>query len=211
MANANFSDLYDHILPYLPGAETGVVDLHIRRVLREFYRRTTLWRETFNFVTTTAQSYLLTPAAGSVHSVFSVAVEGTPIGVLPENMQPTPAQVAAQTASTPTNWFTRYANQVSLNPKPTAGINITVEAIITLSLDNGIVVFPEDTYTQYCEQIAAGVIGEMMKMPGKPWTQDKAARDYSGMFVRTVIAVRAKLRDGGQPNASKLYGPTFGV
>lgn len=210
MANVNFSALYDHILPYLPGAELPVIDLHIRRVLREFYRRTTLWRETFEFATTTDRTYLLTPTSGNVHSVLSVSVDGQRIDPLPESRQPTPAQIAAMDPGVPCAWYSNYANMLSLDPTPTAGIPISAVGVITIPLDLATTQFPEETYNDFCEPIAAGVIGEMMNMPGKPWTQEKSAGRFSGTFVRTVIATRAKLRDGGQPNVSTLRGPRFG-
>ncbi len=211
MADVAFRVLYDHILPWLPMAETPIVDLHIRRVLREFYRRTTLWRQTFTFNTTTARSYLLTPSAGVVLSILKVSVDGRPISVLPEADRPSEAEIAEQEAGTSTAWYALYSNTLALNPSPVAGIPVSVEAALTLSLDNAVQSFAEETYNEYCEHIAAGVIGEMMLMPGKPWTQEKAAGQYTGRFVRKCLEIRSRLRDGGQPNVSTLRGPKFGA
>lgn len=62
MATRPFSDLYDYILPYVPSAETPLVDFHIRRVTREFCRRTTLWRRRIELTTEAGVAdYILSP------------------------------------------------------------------------------------------------------------------------------------------------------
>lgn len=208
---AAFSALYDYILPYVPGCETPLVDVTIRRVLRDFYKRTTLWRETFTFATTAGQTlYQLIPSSGKVASILTVEINQQRIGSLPEEKRPAPAAVTAQDASTPNGWYSTYPALLSLNPKPTAGIPVVVEAAITLPLDIAVLTFSDDTFNEFGEEIGSGVVGAMMSMPGKPWTQPKAAGEYLGKYVRCVAAVRARLRDGGQPNASTLHAPRFG-
>lgn len=62
MATQPFSVLYDYVLPYVPAVDTPLVDYHIRRVVREFARRTTLWRRLINFTTVAGTAeYLLQP------------------------------------------------------------------------------------------------------------------------------------------------------
>lgn len=62
MPNRQFSELYDLILPYVPAVETPLVDYHIRRVTREFCRRTTLWRHRVTINTQPGvNDYLLSP------------------------------------------------------------------------------------------------------------------------------------------------------
>jgi len=62
VANRDFNELYDLILPYVPAVETPLVDYHIRRVTREFCRRTTLWRKRVTITTEAGvNDYLLSP------------------------------------------------------------------------------------------------------------------------------------------------------
>lgn len=208
---AAFAALYDHILPFVPGVETPLVDVTIRRVLRDFFKRTTIWRETFTFNTTLDQPlYQLQASSGSVASILSVEVAGAPIDPLPEDKRLPPAQAAARDASTPTAWYSTYPSLLALDPKPTAGISVVVNAAVTQPLDAGVTTFPDDVLNEYGEEIGSGVVGVLMAMPGKPWTQSKASGEYLGKYVRCVTATRAKLRDGGQPNASRLTAPRFG-
>lgn len=62
MPTRPFSELYDLVLPYVPAVETPLVDYHIRRVTREFCRRTTLWRRRVTITTQPGvNDYLLAP------------------------------------------------------------------------------------------------------------------------------------------------------
>lgn len=62
MPTRPFSDLYNYVLPYVPGVETPLVDFHIRRVVREFCRRTTLWRHRVELTTEPGvPDYILSP------------------------------------------------------------------------------------------------------------------------------------------------------
>ncbi len=78
MANRGFDELYDLILPYVPAVETPLVDYHIRRITREFCRRTTLWRKRVTIVTEAGvNDYLLSPY-DATEGVFG---GGAPAGV----------------------------------------------------------------------------------------------------------------------------------
>lgn len=197
-----FNDLYDFILPYLPGAEQGIVDLHIRRTLREFFARTTVWRETFVFNTVGGvAAYRLQPSIGTVASVLTVEIDGKPTTAIPEDMRTNPAPGAAE------RWYSLIPETFVLYPSPSGVQAIRVDAAITLPVDGSLREFPDDVYNAHAESIAAGVISSMMAMPGKPWSQRESSLLYSRVFGSAVRDLRGKLRDGGQPNQSTFTSP----
>lgn len=203
---ASFDDLYDFVLPYLPGAEPGVVDLHINRALREFLTRTTVWREVFEFTTAAAAStYQLEPTQGRVSSILSVEIDGTPARVLPEERRGNPAPGRA------THWYGLVPSLLNLYPTPAGEQAVRVEAALTLPLDGSVREFPTEVFQEHGESLAAGAIASMMQMPGKPWSQRDAAVTYGRAFGSAIRDTRAKLRDGGQPNQSTFRGPRFGA
>lgn len=207
MALKAFDDLYDFILPYLPGAEPGIVDLHIRRALREFLTRTTVWREVFEFNTVAdTPTYQLQPTLGKVGSVLGVTIDGVPVTSIPEHLRSSvmPAGVAQR-------WYGLLPEVISFYPVPAGVQAIKVEAAITLPVDGSLRQFPAEVYNEHAEAIAAGVIASMMQMPGKPWTQRDAALTYGRAFGSAIRDTRGKLRDGGQPNQSTFTGPRFGA
>jgi hypothetical protein len=207
MANVALNTMYSQILPYLPGAETPLVDLQLRKVLREFMKRTTIYRETFMFNTTPGVStYKLVPVFGQVSSIIDAWGDNgkTLMRAIPEERR-VPIE-----ARKPYGWFSQVPDYVTFYPTPDAAYPIMVSAAIMLQLtDNE---YPEEILHHHAEVVAAGVLAAMYGMPGKPWTQSKAAVDAGRMFGRGINTIRAKLRDGGQPNQSTFRGIVpFGV
>jgi hypothetical protein len=208
MANKTFEDLYDLILPYLPGAEQAIVDLQICKALREFFKRTTVWRETFAFNTTIgADTYSLTPTAGEVSSTLLVKAQGNKIDPAPEQLRDPNA-----VPGPPRGWYSLIPRLLVLYPVPDAIYPISLTAVITLPIDGSLRTYPEEVHSEHAEAIANGVMGAMMAMPGKPWSKMDSAQVYGGAFGKAIRDTRGKLRDGGQPNQSTFRAPCrFGV
>jgi hypothetical protein len=213
MADREFSALYDYTMPYLPGAEPAVIDFHIRRVLRDFFKRTTAWRLTFEFQTIPGQAtYQLVPGTGKqVSSLLSVDVDTKGIGVVPEERRDRNV-----TSAKPYGWYQLLPQVLTLYPTPDAEYTVRVDAAITLPIeDEGgskVHTFPGEFFDEHAEAIAAGVISGMMLMPGKPWTKLDSGASYGRIFGAAIRDTRGKLRDGGQPNASTFTAPVkFGV
>lgn len=210
MANKSFEDVYDHVIPFLPGAEAPIVDQHIRRVLRDFFKRTTCWRETFKFDTNGINdTYHLWPTIGSVAKILLVYLDGStrPAPVIPEHMR-----MEQLPPGKPQGWFGLTPQVITLRPSPTDVIPVEVHAAITIPVDLTTRTFPDDVFDDHIETIAAGIVGGMMLMPGKPWSQRDTGLLYSRMYGAAVAQIRSELRDGGQPNQS-TFTPAckFGV
>lgn len=209
MANLPFLDLYDHVIPYLPGAEEGIVDLHIRKMLKDFFRRTTAWREVIRVeILPDTQQYLLVPA-NPIARVSSVLRVGSGAGMrtlpaLPEHARPAPGYAGMGHRG----WQVQNLPYIVLN---TGDAHADVLCALTLTIEPGVMEFPDWVLNNHAEIVASGVVASMMAMPGKPWTQFEMANVYFQRFVNGVLGLRAELRDGGQPNASTITGPRFGA
>lgn len=201
MANVPFSSLYDQVLPYLPGAETPIVNAQIRKVVREFMKRTTIVRETFLFDTVPSVStYQLNPTFGQVSSILEVWVDNGTRPIPPsveENRVPT-------VEDKPRSWFTMLPHLLTMYPQPDGVYPIMCNAAITLTQTD--TELPEELVAQYAEILAAGTLAAMFSMPGKPWTQTQAAKEAGRSFSGGIKTIRASLRDGGQPNQSTFRG-----
>lgn len=197
MANIPFSTLHDQVVPYLPGAELGIVNSNIRKALREFMKRSAMFRETFQFNTTAGvSSYQLNATFGQVASLLSVTSPDFPRGmpVITEDQQ------IRRDAGSPRGWYTVIPQVLNIYPTPDAVYPVTADAIITLKqTDND---YPEELLANHGEAIAAGVLSIMMGMPGKPWTSTNSAKQYGRVFNSEIKTVRGRIREGGQPNHS---------
>lgn len=197
MANVPFSQMHNLVLPFLPGADLPIVDNTIRKVVREWMKRTTCIRESFVFDTVAGVSdYQLTPTFGQVASIMAVWGDPSadPLKVITEDLRRNVA------AARPYGWWEMIPGVVKMYPTPDGVYSITVNAVIQLTqLETAM---PEELIANYGEELSAGVMAMMMSMPGKPWTQSKAAMDLARSFNGAIRTVRGKIRDGGQPNHS---------
>lgn len=201
MANVPFSTLYDKILPYLPGAETPIVDNQMRKVLREFMTRTTMVRESFALTTTAGVStYRLQPVYGQVCGILRVWPDGRHPPLPPVNE----ASAYPRENAKPVAWFAHIPDVISLYPTPDAAYTFYIDAATTATQDA--TEFPEELAHHYGEVIAAGVLAAMMSMPGKPWTQGDAAKSAARMYGGQLRELRARVREGGQPNNATFRG-----
>lgn len=208
---ATLESFRDLTVPYVPAAEFAVIDLHARRVLREFFRRTTVWRTTVAFPTIdgTADYRITMPAGQDVATILAATRdpgngdEPKPLGIATEAVRARP-----RGKDTPKSYYFSVPQVLQLWPTPDAVYDMTATLAVTLPIQyTGEDEFPDDIFDTYGEDIAAGIIGYMMAMPGKPWTQLQAAEGYARRFENCVLTLRAKLRDGGSPNVSTARGP----
>ena len=197
MTPVPFSALHNLVLPYLPGAEPGIIDAHARKVARDFLKRTTLLREEFEFTTVPGVStYALTPTFGQVSAVMAVWLDGhaNPLAVATEERR------AAVASGSPRAWWTMVPHLFSLWPTPDAEHHVRVNAALSLRLDDTTI--PQHILDHHAEAIAAGILSMMYAMPGKPWTQRQSAESAGRQYSGAVRTARATAREGGQPNHS---------
>ena len=202
-----FKVMSDLLLPSLPGADTPIVDASIRKGVREFMKRTTLYRETFAFDTVPGTDrYQLLAQTGQVSAVVHVYEAGKPhpLPVATEEMR----RVLLPRVGLA--WWSPLPTVLALYPTPDEVVSLTVEAAVTLPQDA--VEIPDGLFDNYGEVVASGILSIMYAMPGKPWTSEKAATVAGRAFSQEIKTLRGRLRDGGQPNQT-VFTPLarFGV
>lgn len=208
---AKFLDFYDHVMPYVPGVQSEFVDFHLRKALREFFRRTSVWRTVVavNLTANSTSAALVIPD-GKVQSVLTVSLDRskTPLPVTPESRRyPRGATVAR---GQPASWFTVEPDRLYLQPLPDGAYTLHIDCVTTLPEDATCKTVPCFVLEHYHEDIANGTIASLTAMAGKPWTHPELSKYHRDMFVRRMLSLRAIHRDGGQPNASTFSGPRFG-
>lgn len=209
---AVFSDFYDFIMPEVPLANPAFVDFQLRRVFREFFRRTTVWRHTqaISVDETTDNPIALVVPDGIATGVLSVVLDGSPrpLGVLPEERRP-PAGATIPRGQV-CGWYTIEPDQLYLYSRPAAAHTLQVELVANMESLEANKTVPDFVLEHHHDIIADGCIAKLYNMSGKPWSQPQAGNKREKDFVRGMLALRSSLRDGGQPNASRFVGPRFG-
>jgi len=206
---ATFKDLYDHVLPSVRGVDSPLVDYHIRRVLRDFLKKTTVWRETLPLLLTAGKTdYRLTPAAsGQVGGVLRVYNRAT--GLPLHNRDEGCVVNGVVDAGAPDQWWQVYPSLISFNRPPSESQQLDVEAYKVVTLDPADDYFPDDVYENFVEIISNGVMSALQMMPAKPWTDTTMATVNNALYKKATYALRAKIRGGGAGNHSRVQAPRF--
>jgi hypothetical protein len=213
VATLPFSDVYDHVAPYLIGADTPIIDFHIRRTAREFLRQTCLWREQvaqFNVVVD-QPAYVLntTDPTAEVCNIMSVVLDGRRLGVMSD--RDLTAYGVEATASFPRGWLKRGPRILRFSDPPKDTFPCNVEVALTLALDPGVTELPDFLVHEYNDVFTDGVKGNAMLVPGKPWTSPEAGEMFTRRFHRGILALRAEFNDGGKIHTHQFSGPRFGA
>jgi len=219
MANP-LSDMYDFVMPYCPGATSSFVDSQIRRVMRQFLRRSTILRELLPLtLTPNVNSLVLTPTTAGlevagvlwlrVNTGFDTgAVQFNPIHQLQEESGYRSDNNAVTGAPRGYNYFTPSA--VIVSPPPDKAYPVQVEVYETTPLDGSVTTYPP-ACSPYLDVIGRGVVAELMGMPAKPFSDPQHAMLYQKLFGERTLAIRDELRQGGSRSVATARGPRFGA
>ena len=196
-------ELYDHLLPYLPSVQTPLLDLQIRRTARDFFKRTTIWRDAVVVETEPGiRVYRLTPAEfrqtrPEVGSVLRVTRGSEQLPNIPEA-----SRRYGQPNGRVCGWWSEVPGFIAFDPVPAERESLRVHVVLRPPLTAEYL--PADLIKPYVEEFSAGVISALYSMPGKPWTQGNAAAAAARVYNGAVNSIRALVREGGRPNVSTM-------
>lgn len=148
------------------------------------------------------------PVICDPYSIISVVCDGRPLPVLPEDRRL--PHGARPNDGTPRAWYSPSARVVHLYPTPAGEHELEVDIVCALTMFPHNPVMPEFLFVDYREVIADGVVASLKMLGNKPWFDPEGAAIFGRRFASAVNGLRAKLRDGNQPNASVMRGPRFG-
>lgn len=82
-------------------------------------------------------------------------------------------------------------------------LRVIIAPVFTLPADT----LPDLLYYEYEEYFKAGILADLMKMPGKDWTNTEMAAYYQSIYNRGVDMAKSRSQaDYGQPNRTMAYG-----
>lgn len=209
---ATFADMYDFVMTEIRGVETTVVDFNVRKVTRDFLKRTTMWREVLQLpMTVGATAYRLVPHNGGiVAGVLSVGTRDGKFDGMPgltENRLSAPGY--AQQPGDATGWHSLYPNVIEFREAPTEAYTLPIAVYKTLSLDPQDDLIPDEVFDNYAEVLANGIKANLQAMPSKPWTDMTNAQLNNTLYARATNAAIAALRRGGANTPQRVIAPVF--
>lgn len=185
MSDLDLTRLMKNARISLPGAIDSAIKNELFAVMKEFFQKSSCWRETVPFGVDpddTEQTYQLVPSMGIVTQLMWVKDEmgnqrrfGT--------MDEPGVLVLNETPSSPAEW--------------TANIALSVDEPKT---EDGYPQFPQWVIDRYENGLLDGILGRMYGQPAKPYTSGQAAMMKMKFFRATINEATIAA------NQSNVYG-----
>jgi hypothetical protein len=199
-----YASFFDDVLPELPGCTTEMALHHIKRTCNDFYERSLFGREECTpqdvVAGTSAHTALALDVANfEVSRILEVRLkDSSSADAKPRKLDPRSKAWLDQVMpdwdtqqGTPKFYTQNSMDTVVLAYIPvnslTAGLQISI-AKVPLYTGTGV---DDGVFSKFSESIAYGIKSRLMRMPKKPWSNDKLAADYARLFEGEVAAAAA--------------------
>ena len=172
-----FSTFYNDLLPELPGCTSGLLDIHLREVAREFCSDTSSWRVDLAQIPMVAEQtdYTLTSpdVAGEIVRPLVLRIAGVLVWASSDQPEWLDEQPTWHSTRPPFS-MNVSGTQIRLQEQPAGAIDLAV----VLSPTRAATTLPDYLYDVHSEAIRAGVLARLMVMGGKPWTNERLGQWY---------------------------------
>lgn len=187
MATVAFTAFLPEILPQLPGCSDVLATNAVRNACVDFCAGSLLWNETLDAEDVTDSSFpydLLAPSGAKVAAVMSLSINGTaiyPVGL--DSLEPIQGW-ADSTSSIPQCYCQLTPGQMILYPR-LEGTAVMIMRLAYAPTRESTTV-DSYVYQEYLEEIAAGALSKLMKIPGQPWSNPELGVYYGDLFEKSI-------------------------
>ena len=195
-----YTQLYDDVMPELPGAAQALVLHHVKRACNDFYERSLFVRQDLtpiNVLANTATYALAVtdPTNYDISKVMAVLLDGKPL--LPKTIEALDADSSNWRTQTgvSANYTQTALNSLTIAYVPVASITAGLKVTVAVVPQYGGAGIDDAVYNKWAEVIAAGVKYRLMQMRKKPWSDAQEAdrlRRYFDSEVSGAAAVAAR-------------------
>jgi hypothetical protein len=201
---ATWSQLYDDVMPEVPGCPVLLAEKEIKNTCIDFMYRTEIQRKTVvNLDHPGGASALSLTHADIVAATDQViAVLGVWL-----NDKPLDIKSVEEIEELYPNWMTItgepvYAVQEGdalwLVPSPSVAQTNTIKLRVSFGPNQTATSFPDVVFHAYREDIALGAKARLLAKPKKPWTDQSLAAEYLRAYTRSVDSATVKASRGGR-------------
>lgn len=195
MSDTKYTDLFDEVLPEVPGAGQDLAVNAIRNTIIEFCQGSWCWRYFMDPAPILAglNTYDLDPLIGAeVAQVLLVKVDGKTIDPISEADLSAKRPRWQTERDTPRNYLTDDPSQIILAPVPDRKIPGGLVVTLALQPTRTSTMFPTWIWSRYFDALAGGAKARLMKMPKKPWTSPELYSLYRGQFEAAMAGAKVE-------------------
>lgn len=194
MANINYTELLDEVLPHLAADPSDpVTENAIKRAVIEFCAGSWIWQHLPDpmVVIANVPDYDLEPPSGAdVAAVLHVALSGVPLEKKAAHWLDATLPGWRTDTATP-RYFTQLdGDQIVLAPVPAASASNALTMTLALQPSHTSTGFPKWIFTRHVYDLADGALARLMLMPGKPWTDLANGADRRNRFEAAMAGAK---------------------
>jgi hypothetical protein len=215
MADRAISTEFWKIRSEAPGIAEPLLHARYVETLKDFFHRTRAWRWDTGILPISAnQTWPTTSNVTPAHTyiVEPVAVTWVPTGLnIPfkarDQLDRQVSNWQDETAGGPTWWTKLNLGEYALVPRPVTAYTNAIRLRLAISVQPSVQAIPEELLNEFSEEITAGVLMNVLKMPGKDWSDPQMAGVYSSSYEQGIKAAKSRAdADYGRPTRVVAYG-----
>lgn len=219
------SSLLPELRVELPGIPVPILDAALYRVIRQFFWESEAWKYTYDngLDWTLTQLALETPVAGTdipakcvVKRVDTIQYDAdgsawdtdVPFMTRDELDRANP-NWQTEVGSSPQAWTHGNDGAAVITPQVAATVttSLLVRAVIAPVFTTSSDTLPDFLYYEFEESYKAGILAQLMKQPGKDWSNPSSALFYAQVFGQGIKNAKSRAQsDFGQPKDVAAYG-----
>lgn len=216
------TDLLPQLRIELPGIPEPVLIDGLYDALDDFLKEAEVWKYSIPALLdwTTALSFPAIAAATEIPaSTRVVRIDTVKYGVGGTNLKTVPFKTRDQLDSEIPDWEVRTGNSPDvwtnngpetpqIVPVADADVLGSLKVRVILGVADQSVVVPEFLLYEFGDEIKYGALARLMKIPGKDWTNFRAASGYLSMFKAGIVTAKSRSEaEYGQPTSREMaYG-----
>lgn len=201
------------VLMQLNSAPDALVNAQIAQVLREFYSKSTAWRDDVGpySIRQSKNVIQLNPVDQNCRIQFVLSAYLFPFN---NSNTPQPLGVLARkplggSAQPPSRYFMQNPDTMQLDPVPDQSYGKILYVYASLVPLSTAVVLPNIAYTHHLDALQWGVLGRMYAIPKRPWSDKVLAADYLKKFRQEILVWRDVANRGYGPADTPIQFPMF--
>lgn len=213
---ADFSSLYPEIAIEVPGCPELLIEAAVRRAIRRFLRESEVWRGDLAAVDFDPAASLIDVAALAPDADTAVlgidmvrrVSDGEPLTFMARvELDDEIADWTKETGTKPSIYT--LESPTSARIVPVADDTVVGEIVfrVVFGVASTSTIIPDWIYDEYDEAIRYGALSNLMKTPGKDWTDVNLAIAHGNLFEASIVSASSdKGADFGTPDREVHYG-----
>lgn len=194
-----WSAFYDFVMPEVPGINTELVDIYLRRAAIEFCEETTVYvadHDPISLIKGIAEYDLEPPEPETdIVSVKKAWVQDAGIEYIGQDtLNQRPTYWPGETAPRPTAFTQQTQTSLIVYPKPTESLRNGLKLKVVLRPTLNATSIADWLGSKYIQEISDGAKAMLMGMSKKPWTDPEGEAKYRASFeaAKTRATIEAQ-------------------